>query len=91
MLQFWTNLIADALSGVPVFPPSETDSENFVDVCHAVSTLQKDPDPILAPMIEAAKSDTDYQMYVQALVSSKILNHYHSLIQVVNLTAFGLG
>ena len=55
-----TNLIADALSRAPVFPPSETDSENFVDVCHAVSTLQKDPDPILAPMIEAAKSDTDY-------------------------------
>ena len=47
--------------------PSETDSDSFVDVCHAVSTLQEDPDPILAPMIESAKADTDYQMMIQVL------------------------
>ena len=38
-----------------------------MDVYHTVSTLQKDPDPILAPLFEAAKADTDYQMIIQAL------------------------
>ena len=28
-----TNQIADALSRAPVFPPDETDTEDFVDVC----------------------------------------------------------
>ena len=45
----------------------ETDNENFVDVCKAIRTLQKQPDPILEPMIKAAKEDTDYQMIIQAL------------------------
>ena len=62
-----TNHIADALSRAPVFPPEETDNENFVDVCKAIRTLQKHPDPILEPMIKAAKEDTDYQMIIQAL------------------------
>ena len=57
-----TNQIADALSRAPVFPPDETDTENFVDVCKAITTLQKDPDPILAPLIKAAKTDPDHQM-----------------------------
>ena len=60
-----------ALSRAPVFSPSETDSDSFVDVYHTVSTLQKDPDPILAPLIEAAKADTDYQMIIQALSKFK--------------------
>ena len=50
-----------------MFPATETDSDNFVDVCHAISTLQKDPDPILAPMMKAAKEDIDYQKIIQAL------------------------
>ena len=62
-----TNHIADALSRAPVFPPDETADEGFVDVCRAITTLQKQPDPILAPMIEAAKIDTDYQMVTQAI------------------------
>jgi hypothetical protein len=62
-----TNHIADALSRAPVFPPDETEREGFVDVCRAITTLQKDPDPILAPMIKATKADTDYQMIIQAL------------------------
>ena len=62
-----TNHIADALSRAPVFPPDETADEGFVDVCRAITTLQKQPDPILAPMIEAAKVDTDYQMVIQAI------------------------
>ena len=62
-----TNHIADALSRAPVFPANETENDDFVDVCHAISTLQKEPDPILAPMIKAAKNDTDYQMIIQAL------------------------
>ena len=66
-----TNLIADALSRAPVFPASETELDGFEDVCRAVSTLQKDPDPILAPMIEAAKADPDYQMIIQALGKTK--------------------
>ena len=68
-----TNQIADALSRAPVFPASEAETDNFVDVCHIISTLQKDPDPILAPMIKAAKADFDYQMIIQSL--SKIKNH----------------
>ena len=66
-----TNHIADALSRAPVFPPDETEREGFVDVCRAITTLQKDPDPILAPMIKAAKADTDYQMIIQALGNVK--------------------
>ena len=66
-----TNQIADALSRAPVFPPDETDTENFVDVCRAITTLQKDPDPILAPLIKAAKVDADYQMITQALQTIK--------------------
>ena len=62
-----TNQISDALSRSPVFPATETNSDNFVDVCHAISTLQKDPDPILAPMMKAAKADIDYQTIIQAL------------------------
>ena len=62
-----TNQIADALSRAPVFPATETDFDNFVDVCHAISTLQKDPDPILAPMMKAAKNGIDYQTIIQAL------------------------
>ena len=66
-----TNHIADALSRAPVFPPDETDTDGFVDVCRAVTTLRKEPDPILAPMIEAAKSDSDYQLIIQALRNVK--------------------
>ena len=66
-----TNHIADALSRAPVFPPDETETEGFVDVCRAITTLQKEPDPILAPMIKAAKADTDYQMIIQALGNVK--------------------
>ena len=62
-----TNQIADALSRAPVFPATETDSDNLVDVCHAISTLQKDPESILAPMMKAAKDDIDYQTIIQAL------------------------
>ena len=54
-----------------MFPPEETDNENFVDVCKAIRTLQKHPDPILEPMIKAAKEDTDYQMIIQALRTIK--------------------
>ena len=62
------NEIADALSRYPVFPPSEADSPDFVDVCHAVSSLQKQSsDPILVPLINAAKADSDYQLIVKAL------------------------
>ena len=50
-----------------MFPQDETADEGFVDVCRAITNLQKQPDPILAPMIEAAKIDTDYQMVIQAL------------------------
>ena len=46
-----TNQIADALSRAPVFPASETENDNFVDVCHAITILQREPDPILAPMV----------------------------------------
>ena len=66
-----TNQIADALSRAPVFPTSEAETTGLVDVCHAISTLQKEPDPILAPMIKAAKADTDYQMIIQALSTIK--------------------
>ena len=66
-----TNQIADALSRAPVFPASEAETTGLVDVCHAISTLQKEPDPILAPMIKAAKADTDYQMIIQALSTIK--------------------
>ena len=55
-----------------MFPPSEADADNFVDVCHAITTLKNKPDPILAPMIDAAKADTDYQLIIQAL--NKIKN-----------------
>ena len=65
------NLIADALSRSPVFPASEAESDGFIDVCHAISTLKKDPDPILAPMIAAAKADIDYQSIIQSLGKTK--------------------
>ena len=61
-----TNQIADALSRAPIFPAHEETDES-VDVCHAITALQKDPDPILAPMIKAAKNDTDYQSTVDAI------------------------
>ena len=44
-----------------MFPANEIETDNFVNVCHAISTLQKDPDPILAPMMKATKADIDYQ------------------------------
>ena len=65
-----TNEIADALSRAPVFPAPEAESEDFVDVCNAISSLKlnnSDSDPILAPMIKAAKADIDYQLTLQAL------------------------
>ena len=46
------------------FPASEAESDYFVDVCHAVTTLHREPDSILAPMIQAAKADIDYQMII---------------------------
>ena len=62
------NEIADALSRAPVFPPSEADSADFVDVCHAVASWNQQPtDPILDPLIKAAKEDTDYQLIIKAL------------------------
>ena len=61
-----TNQIADALSRAPIFPAHEETDES-ADVCHAITALQKDPDPILAPMIKAAKNDTDYQSTVDAI------------------------
>ena len=68
-----TNEIADALSRAPVFPANESDSADFVDVCYAISTLKQEPsDPILAPMLDAARVDTDYQLIIQAL--SKVKN-----------------
>ena len=76
-----TNQIADALSRAPVFPATnEAESENFVDVCHTITTLQNEPDPILAPMIQAAKSDIDYQTIIRALgeiKNPKVLPSYH--------------
>ena len=83
-----TNHIADALSRAPVFPPDETETEGFVDVCRAITTLQKDPDPILTPMIKAAKADTDYQMIIQAL--GNIKNPKSLITQDVNSQVFGL-
>ena len=53
------------------FPASEAESDYFVDVCHAVTTLHREPDSILAPMIQAAKADIDYQMIIQALHKTK--------------------
>ena len=66
-----TNQIADALSRAPVFPPDETDTDDFVDVCRAIRTIKEEPDPILAPMIEAAKADSDYQTIIKALETTK--------------------
>ena len=54
-----------------MFPPDETENDGFIDVCRAITTIQKEPDPILAPMIKAAKADTDYQMIIQALRTIK--------------------
>ena len=65
-----TNEIADALSRAPVFPAPEAESEDFVDVCNAISSLKlnnSDSDHILARMIKAAKADTYYQLTLQAL------------------------
>ena len=84
-----TNQIADALSRAPVFPASEAETGNFIDFCHAISKLQKDPDPILAPMIKAAKDDIDYQMIIQSLSKTKIPNLYHLITQAANSIAFG--
>ena len=68
-----TNEIADALSRAPVFPANESDSADFVDVCYAISTLKQEPsNPILAPLLDGAKVDTDYQLIIQAL--SKVKN-----------------
>ena len=53
------------------FPASEAESDYFVDVCHAVTTLHREPDSILAPMIQAAKANIDYQMIIQALHKTK--------------------
>ena len=67
-----TNEMADALSRAPVFPANESNSADFVDICYAISTLKQEPsDPILAPMLDAAKVDTDYQLIIQALSKIK--------------------
>ena len=67
-----TNEIADALSRAPVFPSNEHESPDFVDVCYALTNLQKEPfDPILAPMLNAAKVDADYQLIIKALSDGK--------------------
>ena len=67
-----TNEIADALSRAPVFPASESNSADFVDVCYAINTLKKEPsDPILKPMLDMAKADKDYQLIIQALSEVK--------------------
>ena len=69
-----TNDIADALSRAPVFPAHEQEavSDENVDVCCAITTLQNDPfDPQLAPLLNAAKSDTDYQQIINAITNIK--------------------
>ena len=67
-----TNEIADALSRAPVFPANESESADFVDVCYAITNLQNEPvDPILAPLLNAAKDDTDYQLIIKALSEEK--------------------
>ena len=59
-----TNEIADALSRAPVFPASESNSADFVDVCYAINTLKQEPsDPILKPMLDMAKADKDLAYY----------------------------
>ena len=64
-----TNEIADALSRAPVFPAQEEDTKpDFTDICYAITTLQNNPtDPQLGPMIEAAKTDVDYQQIIKAI------------------------
>ena len=67
-----SNEIADALSRAPVFPPNETGSADFVDVCYAINQLKKAPfDPILGPFITAAKEDKDYQLIIKAITEVK--------------------
>ena len=44
-----------------MFPANEIETDNFVNVCHAISTLQKDPDPILAPMMNLGSYDEGCQ------------------------------
>ena len=76
-----TNEIADALSRAPVFPAPEAESDDFVDVCNAISSLKlTNSDPILAPMIAAAEADIDYQQIIQQLGKTKnpkSLPQYH--------------
>ena len=69
-----TNYIADALSRNPIFDTSEKSSEEELCsnpnlVCH----LQTDPH--LADIYDAAESDEDYQLLIQALREDKQLNN----------------
>ena len=68
-----TNEIADALSRAPVFPAQEEDTKpDFTDICYAITTLQNNPtDPQLGPIIEAAKTDVDYQQNIEATTKLK--------------------
>ena len=70
-----TNEIADALSRAPVFPPHEKDeSSSMADICYAIPELHNNPfDPLLTPMINAAKTDTDYQQIIKAISDVKNL------------------
>lgn len=68
----WTagkdHLIADALSRAPVFPPEEEMGEDeSVNVCF----LTKREDPMLEPIIHAARCDKDYMSVVDAIATGK--------------------
>ena len=73
------NEIADALSRAPVFPPNESQGDDFTDVCHATSDLKQDTfDPILTPLIDTAKTDIDYQLIIKAISEVKCPKSLHT-------------
>jgi hypothetical protein len=88
------NLIADALSRAPVFSAAE-DSTTTI----SVSAVSTSPDLALADIIEAAKSDDDYQAVIGLVLADKSPKKvdpvhpgrlYSNIWEDISLTADGL-
>ena len=68
------NIGADLLSRNPVWP-AEPEDPNDHAVCKAISDAQRNEDPTLTPLLEAASTDKEYQDLLQAILSDVKCKH----------------